>query len=1135
MNRFKLKVMTRSITWPLVLALAAAFTFLFSVTPANAATVCTFVPPTLTVRIDPGASATLSRSGTAIQLNGSSCGTATVTNADTIVVTGAAGAETLTLQLALGPFAPGAAAEATGAAEIELEVDLGTQPAGARDRIVLQGTGGNDVYRLGSAGGNLNGDNDADLTGPGGGVIPTIGAELVTVSALSGDDTVSGEQAVSGSGAPVPAPISLELLGGDGDDTLKGGSFDDTLDGNVGADFLKGNGGIDTSTYAKRVLHLRVDIAGALDGTDADNDGVAEEGDTTTGDVENLIGGKGPDLLIGSDAINVLTGNDGNDELRSLGAVDSLDGGAGTDKLVGGLRNDIEHGGPGNDTFDQGAGTATDGADELFGEAGTDTVDYTKRKMDLAVRLDGLANDGADFDHDHFGLEEADNVRTDIERVLAGPGDDFLVGGDLTDTLVGGSGNDLLDGGLGADLLDGATGIDTVSYEARAEHLMVTAGDSGANDGADANWDGTSDEQDNVKSTVENVRGGHGDDYLYGNASANLLEGGEGGDVLDGFAGADVIAGGPGPDYVTFFTSAYLPRTTSLWVTLDDVANDGTDLTLNGTSEEGDNVRSDVETVDGGSAPDVLVGNSADNSLYGEGGDDQLDGQGGADNLFGFDGDDTLIGRNGTDFLEGDDGNDTFLEDSAPNGADEIWGGPGALDSVHYTGRSMPVGIWLLGDLANDGDLATNEGDNIHSDVEDAVGGSADDTFEGSNSVNHFYGGPGNDNLHGYNGSDLLFGGANDDTLYGDAGDDALSGGPDNDNEQGGPGRDVMLQQAGANGADTFSDSDFDATVDYSSRTTAIVVHMDGSVNDGQDVNGDWIAEEGDNVDPSISVVDSGSGRDLLTGRTVHLPAAPDGPVLNGNIGDDHLAGGNGASGPNSFGTFLNGGAGNDWLEGSAWSDRLSGGSGDDVERGNDSDDTFFEGSEPNGADVMYGNGSCCGPGGTRDVVDYGSRMAPVSVSINTVADDGDSATGEGDNVSLEVEVIRGGFGNDVLSATIVLGNVIYGQGGDDVINGGSGPDILYGDFDTPTTSDGNDVVSGGDADDLVYGQGGADSLLGGRGDDIITGGPHNDGMDGGEGSDIFHALDATVDTVDGGPDSDGGDFDPNDVLVNIP
>ena len=144
--------MTRRITWTLVLTLAAALTLLFSAAPAQAATGCGFAAPVVTVTLDPFASATLGRSGNAIQFNLADCGAATVLNTDTIVVTGAAGAETLTLQLGFGPFAPGASSEATGAPEIELEVDLGMQPAGARDRIVLLGTGSNDVYRLGSAG-----------------------------------------------------------------------------------------------------------------------------------------------------------------------------------------------------------------------------------------------------------------------------------------------------------------------------------------------------------------------------------------------------------------------------------------------------------------------------------------------------------------------------------------------------------------------------------------------------------------------------------------------------------------------------------------------------------------------------------------------------------------------------------------------------------------------------------------------------------------------------------------------------------------------------------------------------------------------------------------------------------------------
>ena len=105
--------MTRRIAWPLLFTLTAALTFLFSAASAQAATLCGFVAPTATVTIDPGASATLTRSGTAIQLNGINCGAATVSNTDKIIVTGSTGSETLTLDLSGGPFVPGASTEGT--------------------------------------------------------------------------------------------------------------------------------------------------------------------------------------------------------------------------------------------------------------------------------------------------------------------------------------------------------------------------------------------------------------------------------------------------------------------------------------------------------------------------------------------------------------------------------------------------------------------------------------------------------------------------------------------------------------------------------------------------------------------------------------------------------------------------------------------------------------------------------------------------------------------------------------------------------------------------------------------------------------------------------------------------------------
>jgi Ca2+-binding RTX toxin-like protein len=1111
------------ITWPLLLTLTALFTLSYSTTPAQAATMCGFVAPTATVTIDPGTSAKLVRSGSAIRLNGSACGAATVLNTDTVVVTGAGGAETFTVDLSGGPFAPGASPEGSGASEIELEVDLG---AGA-DKVVLQGTGGDDTYRLGSIGINLNNDNDADITGPGGGVIPTIGAELFSVLGAAGSDVLTGEQAVAGVGSAVPAPMSLDLQGGDNDDTLKGGAYDDLLDGGFGVDLIKGNAGIDTSTYATRGGRVLVDIGGALDGTDANNDGIAEEGDTTTPDVDNLIGGKAPDTLIGSDGRNVLTGGQGNDDLRGLGAIDTLDGGPGADKLAGGDRDDIEHGGPDNDTFDQGAGTAANGADDLFGEAGSDTVDYSARNTSVAVKLDGVANDGLDTNHDGVGVEEKDNVRTDIERVRGGQDADTLIGGNLAETLLGNGGGDLLDGGLGPDLLDGGAGVDTVSYGQRTDMVWVTADGFAANDG-----DFLAKEGDNVTNTVENLRGGHGDDDLYGNASVNLLEGGEGDDVLDGREGPDVFVGGPDRDAVTFITYDQQARTASLRVTLDDVANDGTDANLDGFSEESDNVRSDVELVFGGDAHDVLIGNGGDNGLYGIGGDDELYGQGGVDFLSGWDGNDSLSGGEGGDTLKGEGGNDDFFEDSAPNGADDFWGGSGR-DTVHYSGRSWPVAI-LLDDLANDGDFATSEGDNVHVDVEDAIGGSGPDAFQGSSVVNHFSGGPGNDGMHGNDGNDVLSGGIDNDTLYGDNGDDALSGNLGNDELHGDLGRDVMLEDSGPNGADTFTDGDTNATVDYSSRTVDLIVSMDGLANDGADVNGDRVADEGDNVDPSISVVDGGSGNDVMISRPL---LAPTPAILNGNIGSDYLQSGEGGVDPYFHqGTFLNGGADNDWLEGGRGRDDLDGGPGDDVERGNGDDDTFHEGSGPNGADLIDGNGSCCSTGGARDTVDYSARFSAVRVDPDDSADDGDftGGTSEGDNVGSNVEVLRGGFGNDELTGNNG-GNVIYGQGGNDIIEGAEGPDIVYGDWDTPMASDGNDVVDGGEGDDFVYGQGGIDSLLGGLGDDIITGGPGSDGIDAGADDDILHVQDGVVDTVDGGPGTDAADFDANDILSNIP
>ncbi|QTH11118.1 calcium-binding protein, partial [Vibrio fluvialis] len=50
----------------------------------------------------------------------------------------------------------------------------------------------------------------------------------------------------------------------------------------------------------------------------------------------------------------------------------------------------------------------------------------------------------------------------------------------------------------------------------------------------------------------------------------------------------------------------------------------------------------------------------------------------------------------------------------------------------------------------------------------------------------------------------------------------------------------------------------------------------------------------------------------------------------------------------------------------------------------------------------------------------------------------------------------------------------------------------------------GDDILNGGDGNDILYGQGGDDTLNGGAGNDILIGGYGNDILTGGDGDDLF-------------------------------
>ncbi|MFC4069635.1 calcium-binding protein [Actinoplanes subglobosus] len=234
--------------------------------------------------------------------------------------------------------------------------------------------------------------------------------------------------------------------------------------------------------------------------------------------------------------------------------------------------------------------------------------------------------------------------------------------------------------------------------------------------------------------------------------------------------------------------------------------------------------------------------------------------------------------------------------------------------------------------------------------------------------------------------------------------------------------------------------------------------------------------------------VSSGAGNDRVV-TDVTIPV-----TVHGGDGDDQLT-------DRAGGNELSGDTGSDWLYGGAGDDRLSGGDGGDQIHGEAGDDTmdggagtdfFVAGFDLDGTDVLRG-------GDGDDYADYSRRSAPVTVTLDGIADDG--SAGENDVLS-GIESVRAGSGDDRLAGDDEA-NTLDGGAGNDRIVGLGGDDSLYGDR-------GDDAVEGGAGADSLAGGLGRDTVLGGAGDDYLSVGEHP-----GEG------LDLEPDRYDGGAGRD--------------
>jgi Ca2+-binding RTX toxin-like protein len=215
------------------------------------------------------------------------------------------------------------------------------------------------------------------------------------------------------------------------------------------------------------------------------------------------------------------------------------------------------------------AATEDQVADTYGGGAGNDNINYSGYAGNVALSLDGAANDGA------AGTEN-DAVDGTFENAFSGEGDDTLTGNDQFNILSGNGGNDVISGLGGDDSEFGGQGTDTVS-------------------------------------------GGEGRDFVGGGTDNDILNGDNGDDDITGNSGSDLFNGGGGVD-----TADYSGDFNNLVITLDNQANDGAQNELDNVGPAGD-----VENIQSGSGDDSISGNAAVNFLSANGGNDQVNAQDG--------------------------------------------------------------------------------------------------------------------------------------------------------------------------------------------------------------------------------------------------------------------------------------------------------------------------------------------------------------------------------------------------------------------------------------------------------------------------------------------------------------------------
>lgn len=377
-------------------------------------------------------------------------------------------------------------------------------------------------------------------------------------------------------------------------------------------------GGADTIDFSGSTAGTILDLrAGQFSSVNGHSNNVSifagHNADETDYYIENGIGSRFDDILIGNDGANTLDGRGGGDRMAGNG---------------------------GDDTY------FVDSIDDIVREeanGGNDTVILLSRHLKIRkiVNVENIIYADETTTQPGGGAETPPSA-----------GDNTM-----TSIIFGGSGNDILDGGAGDDTIFGQGGDD----------LIIGGRDSLASRDINNTID-VEDLEDQTESDDGNdtLYGGGGNDTILGGQGNDILDGGAGDDTLSGQDGIDIFRGGEGTDTVDFSKESPFQLLVNL---ATNVASGGT--------ASGDTFYSIENLIGSDDRIDRFIGTSAANHFWGQGGGDYFNGGGGNDTLdggndgdilYGEAGNDTIIGGAGQDYLDGGSGVDTVVYAGSPDG-----------------------------------------------------------------------------------------------------------------------------------------------------------------------------------------------------------------------------------------------------------------------------------------------------------------------------------------------------------------------------------------------------------------------------------------------------------------------------------